>query len=307
MGSHHAILQLNIYSICSTQKRTATHTPVLLTLSIFHMLSRVIEVTEEEDFTVDHFLGNDNYSMIDFVELVSSDEMSPESSQMTSLQSDTLISSMRVGSEGQKMEKKSSKRKKTQEEPTARQLKRLEHRKRCQLTFNRMVKGDLRRVFPTMYCNVRNQNNAMLMQAFLGHYLRSDCEVIAYVYPTVGVSLSHLKGAQEYANFVGTLHAQHPDAVLLLLGSRIVRKFHEETSVVEIFINMKATRLTYPIVTSVGDEVIVGPKPAEVVDIEVKFKISFFMNKEGLIFKIVGSTIPSFPAFLTTPSTNTLV
>eukprot|EP00981_Chlorochromonas_danica_P006409 scaffold1389_cov251-Ochromonas_danica.AAC.7 len=235
------------------------------------------------------------------------DELLPTTSETASLplhNNTILSSSMKSGSEQKQIKRKRSR---TSTQPTTAQLQRLEHRKRYQLTFTRMVKDDLRRLFPIMYCNVRNQNNAMLMQAFLGHYLRSDCEVIAHGYPTVGVSLSHLKGDQEYANYVNTVHTQHPDAVLLLLGSRIIRKFHEETSVVEIFINMKAAQLTYPIVTSVGDEVIVGPKPAEVVDIEVKFKISFFMNREGVIDKIVGSTIPSFPAFLTTLSTNTLV
>eukprot|EP00981_Chlorochromonas_danica_P003463 scaffold654_cov207-Ochromonas_danica.AAC.48 len=74
-------------------------------LSICNMISRVLEATEKEGFTLDHFLWDDDSSMIDFVDLASNDEMTLESSQTISLGSDTIISSMRVGSEDQKIEK----------------------------------------------------------------------------------------------------------------------------------------------------------------------------------------------------------
>eukprot|EP00981_Chlorochromonas_danica_P006404 scaffold1389_cov251-Ochromonas_danica.AAC.2 len=259
------------------------------------MLSRVIEETVKEDFTLDHFLwDDDDYSRVDFVDLPSSDEMSLESSQTTSLHSDTIISSMRVGSEDQKMEKpKRKRRKRTPEQRTAKQLKRLEHRMRCRLTFNRMVKDDLRRVFPIMYCNVINAYNTSLTKSFLVRYSRPDCEVIAHPFPSIGVSLSRLKGPHEFANYLGAIKTLLPDVVLLLLGSRVIRKFYEECSIIEMFTNLKATRLTYPVVSSVGDQVNVGPSHAEVVEAEVKMEISFFMNKEGLIFKIEGQSSSS--------------
>eukprot|EP00981_Chlorochromonas_danica_P013328 scaffold6142_cov291-Ochromonas_danica.AAC.1 len=155
-----------------------------------------------------------------------------------------------------------------------------------------MVKDDLRRQFPTMYCNVINAYNTSLTRSFLVRYSRPDCEVIG---PSIGVPLSHLKGPHEFANYLDAASTRLPDTVLLLLGSRIIRKFYEECAVIEMFTNLKAAQLTYPIVSSVGDQVNEDSKPAEVVEAEVnlKMKISFFMNKEGLIDKIVGQSSSS--------------
>eukprot|EP00981_Chlorochromonas_danica_P003464 scaffold654_cov207-Ochromonas_danica.AAC.49 len=150
-----------------------------------------------------------------------------------------------------------------------------------------------------------NAYDTIRTRSFLVRYSRPDCEVIFHGCPSIGVSSFHLKGRDEYTNYLDAASTRLPDAVLLLLGSRVIRKFHEETSVIEIYINMKATRLTYSIVSSVGDQVSVDAGHVEVVEMEIKLKISIFMNREGLIVKIVGSAITSFPTFLTTPSTST--
>eukprot|EP00981_Chlorochromonas_danica_P006408 scaffold1389_cov251-Ochromonas_danica.AAC.6 len=260
----------------------------------------------EEDFVLDRLLWEVGYSIIesDDDDLLPSDEKSVASSQTTSWSSDTT-DIITVGREDQQLIEKDET--KTRRTPlTTKQLRRLKHRKRCQLTFTRMVKDDLRRVFPTMYCNVRNQGNLTLTKSFLRRYVRSDCEVISYGYPSIGLPLSHLKGPDEFASYLDGVSTRFPDSMLFLIGSQIIRKFHEECTVIEIFANFKATQVIYSYAIAMRDQVNVGPSPMEVVNVEAKYKISIFMNSEGAIVRVVGAITNFIPAFLTVPSNNTV-
>lgn len=270
------------------------------------------EEEEEEDFVLEHLLREVGYSVIesDDDNLQPSDEKSVSSSQTTSFSLDSSNDIMTVGREDDRSQlelfignKDETKTRRTA--LTSKQLQRLKHRKRCQLTFSRMVKDDLRRVFPTMYCNVRNQGNLTLTKSFLRRYLRSDCEVISYGYPSIGLPVSYAKGPDEFAHYLNGIANRFPDSTLFLIGSQIIRKFHEECTVIEIFANFKATQLTYSYIFT-GDQVSVGPSPMEMVNVEANYKISVFMNKEGAIIKVIGVITNTIPAFLTSPLVNTV-
>lgn len=250
------------------------------------------EVMENNDLL--ELLWEVDYSLDDLDFLLSSDEKSPEDSLTSSLQSDTITTERR------------KRRRRVTKPPHEAQLlikNRPQHMKHFRSNFTQMVKDDLRKVFSTMFCNVVNQNNYAHMQAFLNRYLSSNCDVISYGCPAIDVSLNYMKGPNEFADWMNAVSAPHPDFSLLLLGSQILRMFHEDMHVVEMFAMLKATRVIYPSATSVGGKVHHGPRPLQVVDVEAKIKMSFFMNSDGAIVKVGGWTMASFPAFLCTTST----
>eukprot|EP00981_Chlorochromonas_danica_P008519 scaffold2208_cov170-Ochromonas_danica.AAC.3 len=254
---------------------------------------------EEEDLL--ELLWEVDSSLDDLDFLLSNDEKSPEDSLTTpSLQSDITTRTRK-----RRRRKRANKQHQEEQLSTTKHLQQPQHIKHFRSSFTRMVKDDLRRVFSAMFCNVINQNNYTHMQTFFNRYLSSNCDVISYGCPVINVSLTYMKGPNEFANFMDAVSSPYPDFSLLLVGSQILRLYHEDMYVVEMFASMKATRLIYPYASSssVGGTVYHGPRPLQVVNAEAKIKMSFFMNSEGAIVKIGGWTMTSFPAFLTTTTT----
>eukprot|EP00981_Chlorochromonas_danica_P013281 scaffold6042_cov247-Ochromonas_danica.AAC.26 len=179
---------------------------------------------------------------------------------------------------------------KKKSQPSERRLKRLEHTKRCRLTFNRIPKDDLRRLFPGMFCNVMNQGNGELTHAFLSRYFTPDCEVFTEPMPQYGFTVPHFKGPDQYAHYIKLGHSPLPDYVYSIIGMRIIRRFHEEISIVEVYGNFKATQLF----TAPDGEV-------TKFEISISNKALYYMNYEGAVMKVVGCNVDAVPAFLTEP------
>eukprot|EP00981_Chlorochromonas_danica_P002166 scaffold428_cov168-Ochromonas_danica.AAC.31 len=210
----------------------------------------------------------------------------------------------------QKTKKKRKKRKKRKTNPpTEKQVQRLRHTQRCKFTFNRMVKDDLRRQFPLMFCNVTNIANTELTKSFLSRYLLPDCDVLADPLPQFGFPSLHLKGPSQFAEYMALANAPLPDFTVILLGGRVIRQFYEEIAIVEVYTSFKATRPAYPKAILEGDQ-ITDCDDKDVADSvtmeEFEFKImaSFFMNNEGFITKVDHCIPTSIPAFLSSPSTS---
>eukprot|EP00981_Chlorochromonas_danica_P005011 scaffold998_cov162-Ochromonas_danica.AAC.17 len=177
----------------------------------------------------------------------------------------------------------------------------MEHTARCRLTFNRIPKDDLRRRFPFMLCNVLNQGNSELTHALLSRYFTPDCDIFGDPMPQYWPSYLHLKGPNQFAHHIELANSPLPDFVYTIIGVRVIRRFYEELSIVEIYFNLKATRLvcsysppphyqnTYYMVP-VSD-----PYEMTEEEVNVKIKASFYMNRKGEIVKAIGCNTDSVP------------
>eukprot|EP00981_Chlorochromonas_danica_P008131 scaffold2028_cov181-Ochromonas_danica.AAC.9 len=201
---------------------------------------------------------------------------------------------------------------------TSKQLRRLQLNHRIRLTFQRLAKDDLRRHLPTMYCNVINGGDADLLQDFFCQFMtvdgESDLTALHLLLPTPTATITTATAATTAttprcepimpmmtvsmlrqnsccgpiatARQIHTVLSSLPDHSFELSNSRIVRIVHEDVSVVELYGRMNGTRLIFPSSVDVKSEVV-----------EVCLKISFYLNEDEKIVKIlyeeINSTIPS--------------
>lgn len=185
--------------------------------------------------------------------------------------------------------------KKNENSLSAARLRRQQHIKRIRMTFCRLVKNDLRKLFPTMYCNVINRGDMQVLDEFSSRYFRPDCELISHTMPDFGFPMLCYNSRSDYLKHVENVLADLPDFVLCPLGGQITRQLHENVSIIELFANFSATRLLPPVASS-GDET--APVRRKTTRFECKVKVSFRMSKEGNIDKVEISSASHLPAFL---------
>eukprot|EP00981_Chlorochromonas_danica_P006254 scaffold1334_cov170-Ochromonas_danica.AAC.1 len=161
---------------------------------------------------------------------------------------------------------------------TDKKMGRLRFYRSTRWSYKRISKYDLRRVFPTMYCNAINGGDFNLLSRFLCRYLSPRCEVVCQDLPTYISPVLKYVGPLEHAQFVQTVAGQVPDYVLRFLGSSIVRPLHTTISIVEAMVRLTGTRLFY--------QQDMDGTLTQVMNIDIAFKISFHMNRHGSIFKM---------------------
>eukprot|EP00981_Chlorochromonas_danica_P000868 scaffold211_cov168-Ochromonas_danica.AAC.9 len=136
---------------------------------------------------------------------------------------------------------------------SAARLRRQQHIKRIRTTFCRLVKNDVRKLFPTMYCNVINGGDMKMLDEFASRYFRPDCELISHSMPDFGLPMLCYNSRSEYLNHVEMVLADLPDFTMCPIGGQIIRQLHENVSIIELFADFSATRLLPPVSNS-GDE-----------------------------------------------------
>eukprot|EP00981_Chlorochromonas_danica_P001740 scaffold376_cov164-Ochromonas_danica.AAC.2 len=183
--------------------------------------------------------------------------------------------------------------------------RRLEHYKSMQMIFKRVLKNDVRKLFPTMYCNALNRDDFKLLERFVSRFMTPKCKFISYSFPQLDRPYRRYEGPEQHALSIQSLVAFLPDYALIPLGSRIIRQLLDENiSIVELYGNMKATKLVYyddqlfdeSIVSSDEECSFIPIQPSKVmVDIDVV--ISFYFNKDGFVVKTMSSIAASIPSF----------
>lgn len=180
---------------------------------------------------------------------------------------------------------------------SARKLRRLLHNKRVRLTFNRLVKNDLRKIFPSMYINVLNGGDFKVVEEFFCRYMKPHCEVTSHMHEQFGLPTLYFDGPQAFVEDVKKTANNLPDFALVPLGSRIVRRLHEDTSIVELYTILKGTHILFPPAekSENNDTAVIIPS---ILHLELKMKVSFHMNNDGCIVKVVASPPPYIPLFM---------
>eukprot|EP00981_Chlorochromonas_danica_P011254 scaffold3827_cov191-Ochromonas_danica.AAC.4 len=180
---------------------------------------------------------------------------------------------------------------------------RSEHYRSFRRTFKLLVKKDVRKLFPTMYCNALNGGDFKYFARFVSRFMTPQCEYIFEPLPQIRSPFMKYEGSDEYADRAPSFFAHVPDYALIPLGSRIIRKLYENISIVELYGKAKGTRLVYPEgqqlpdcedMTSASYTIV---QPA-IVSVDFYVKISFHFNKEGYVVKIITSTVNLVPSFI---------
>eukprot|EP00981_Chlorochromonas_danica_P011258 scaffold3827_cov191-Ochromonas_danica.AAC.8 len=182
--------------------------------------------------------------------------------------------------------------------------RRLEHYKSMRMTFKRVPKNDVRKLFPSMYCNALNGGDFSLIRRLITRFMTSQCEFVCQPLPQLGLPLMRFEGPDQYMSFLHSVFGFLPDYAFTPLGSRIIRHLlDEDISIVEFYVNMKATRLIYPeaqssdesIASSCCSATLVQPS-TEFVDFDVKK--TFHFNQHGFVVKAITSIATSIPSFI---------
>lgn len=181
--------------------------------------------------------------------------------------------------------------------------RRLEHYKSMRMTFKRVPKNDVRKLFPSMYCNALNGGDFKLLRRLITRYMTSQCECVCQPLPQLGLPFIKQEGPDEYMRFLNSVFGFLPDYAFTPLGSRIIRHLLDDgISIVEFYVNMKATRLIYP-EAQLSDESVTSGYSAtflqpstEFVDFDIKK--TFHFNKNGLVVKVATTTVTSVPSFI---------
>lgn len=171
---------------------------------------------------------------------------------------------------------------------------RLHHYKRMQLTFKRMLKSDIRRTFPFMYCNVLNSGRCKSVERLLFRCMSPTAEVICEPLAQLLSPELCYTGPREHINHLLSIESILPDYAIIPLGSRVIRQLHDDVCISELYATVKGTRLV------LSDGLEVGAATDRILSTEVDFKIkvSFYIDKNGNIVKLTGS-IPTFlPTFV---------
>eukprot|EP00981_Chlorochromonas_danica_P006490 scaffold1403_cov180-Ochromonas_danica.AAC.17 len=212
-------------------------------------------------------------------------------------------------------EKNSEKNRNKKEEKERRRklIQRVEHYKRLQTLSKRIIKRDLRKTFSRMYVNAVNSGDLTVFQAFTTRYMTTDCQFLYQPLSNFVPQGINYTSPEEHVKHVQAVYAVFPDCVLQPMGCRIVRQlYQEEFSIVELFVNAKATGLVYP--DEQQSEVVVGGGcdgdgshynerakrcfPPNVVFVDIMVKISFYMNQNGYIVKDIVSPVTSIPSLI---------
>lgn len=202
---------------------------------------------------------------------------------------------------------------------STKKLQRIQHNERIRLTFNRIVRNDLRRVFPSMYYNVLNLADSKLTEEFLCRYFSPDCEVLSYFLSQLkhceregaaagGGARStciQCRGPLELARQIARSAIPFSDYVFLSMNSRIIRRLEaSHFSVIEVDSDFKATAL--PSQPSSSAALQLGERGFSYdnlhsmttnncsfgpVTVDAKVKFFFHMNSEGFIVKSVSYLI----------------
>eukprot|EP00981_Chlorochromonas_danica_P009126 scaffold2507_cov257-Ochromonas_danica.AAC.4 len=169
---------------------------------------------------------------------------------------------------------------------------RLHHYKRMQLTFKRMLKSDIRRTFPFMYCNVLNSGRCKSVERLLNRCMPPTAEVICQPLAQLLSPELCYTGPREHINHLLSIESILPDYAIIPLGIRVIRQLHDDICISELYATVKGTRLDLSDGHEVG-----GSDRLLSTDIDFKIKISFYIDREGNVVKLTGS-IPSFlPTF----------
>eukprot|EP00981_Chlorochromonas_danica_P013313 scaffold6125_cov262-Ochromonas_danica.AAC.5 len=183
--------------------------------------------------------------------------------------------------------------------------RRLEHYKSMQMTFKRVVKNDVRKLFPTMYCNVLNGDDFKLFERFVCRFMVPKCKFVAHPFPQLDSPYRRYEGPEKHALSIQSLAASLPDHALVPLGSRIIRQLLDENiSIVELYVKVKATKLVYydgqvpdeSIFSSNKESSFIPIQPSEAL-IDFNILASFYFNKDGFVVKTVSSIAASNPSF----------
>eukprot|EP00981_Chlorochromonas_danica_P013590 scaffold6531_cov169-Ochromonas_danica.AAC.12 len=202
---------------------------------------------------------------------------------------------------------------------SARKLQRFQHNERIRLTFNRIVRNDLRRVFPSMYYNVLNLADSKLTEEFLCHYFSPDCEVLSYFLSqlehceregagagagsTVATCIQ-CRGPLELAHQIARSATPFSDYVFLSMKSRIIRRLEaSHFSIIEVDSDFKATALLSQPSSSAALRLeerscsynslhsTTANCSSRPVTVDAKVKFFLHMNSEGFIVKSVSYLI----------------
>eukprot|EP00981_Chlorochromonas_danica_P008346 scaffold2135_cov154-Ochromonas_danica.AAC.7 len=184
--------------------------------------------------------------------------------------------------------------------------RRLEHYKSMQMIFKRVLKNDVRKLFPTMYCNAANRDDLKLFERFVSRFMTPKCKFISHPLPQLDRPYCSYEGPEQHVLHVQSLVAFLPDHALIPLGSRIIRQLlDEDISIVELYANAKATKLVYYDDQLLSDESIVSSdeecsfipiQPSKVM-VDIDIVISFYFNKDGFVVKTMASIATSIPSF----------
>lgn len=120
-----------------------------------------------------------------------------------------------------------------------------EYHKKCfQLTFNRILKNDIRRDYGVMYCNVMNSLDAELILSFFQRYCVSTCVMTDHIQSSLQkIQPIVIYGPHSIAELLHKVTMVIPDAIGQLKECRIVRKFQEEGSAVVIDFHLSASQI----------------------------------------------------------------
>eukprot|EP00981_Chlorochromonas_danica_P011257 scaffold3827_cov191-Ochromonas_danica.AAC.7 len=180
--------------------------------------------------------------------------------------------------------------------------RRLDYYRSFRKTFKHLMKNDVRKLFPTMYCNALNGGDFKLFSRFVSRCMASQCEYIFEPLPQIGSPFMKYEGSDEYANRAPSFFAHLPDHALIPVGSRIIRKLLEDDiSVVELYANAKATRFIYPEGQQLPDCEGTTSTPGAlvqptIVSVDFYMKISFHFNRDGYVVKTITSTVNLVPS-----------
>eukprot|EP00981_Chlorochromonas_danica_P011255 scaffold3827_cov191-Ochromonas_danica.AAC.5 len=260
-------------------------------------MRQAIELPCDLDYSHLPVKGNDKNSCL-FGEKENSDMekiVLTRSSSSTSHDNDTLTPHPPHCHSGLSTESNENKRK---------MHRRLLHYRTMQMTFKRVMKNDVRKLFPAMYCNALNKGDFKLFHKLISSNMISQCEFNFQPLPQLGLTTYRTyEGSDQYASRAPSFFAHLPDYALIPLGSRIIRKLYEDVSIVELYANAKATRLIYPEgqqqpdceeMTSASDALI---QPM-IVSVDFYMKIAFHFNTDGYVVKTVTSTVNLVPSFV---------
>lgn len=184
--------------------------------------------------------------------------------------------------------------------------RRLEHYKSLQVTFKRVMKKDVRKIFPLMFCNTLNGNDFKSFERLVSRFMTPKCKIIAYPLPQLDRPYRRYEGPEQLALNVQSMVAFLPDYVLIPRGSRIIRQLlDKDISIVELYVNMKATKLVYYDNTTDNNESLISSnkecpsifiQPSKVL-IDFDIMITFCFNKDGFVVKNISSLTTSIPSF----------
>lgn len=108
----------------------------------------------------------------------------------------------------------------------------------------RILKSDIRRIYPLMYCNIMSTMNPKLIKGFLSQYGRHTIHLVDFVpHALFGVPATTAHGIEASTALMSNVCVNMPDAIGSLLDSTIVRTPGEQTSSVVLNVRFQATFL----------------------------------------------------------------